>query len=164
MFGDVFEDMLRPELEKGGLPIWVNCFSFFQTTTTRDDELILLGVFDLQRVIGAGAGAAIGFIGGNLPGAAIGAYAGSKLGQVRDSKGKAVYEVFKDLGADQKAEGNFFSSRSRQYTAQTSNNSTYSRNISFRFFSIVLKGLVAKVFGMTGIGGAASRQVDWNKV
>lgn len=29
MFGDVFEDMLRPELEKGGLPIWVNCFSFF---------------------------------------------------------------------------------------------------------------------------------------
>lgn len=34
-------------------------------------------------------------IAGNLPGAAIGGFAGSKLGAVRDAKGKAVYEVFK---------------------------------------------------------------------
>lgn len=62
-------------------------------------------------------------IAGNIPGAAIGALGGSKLGAIRDAKGKAVYEVFKDLGADQKAE--------------------------------VLKGLAAKVFGMSGIGGAS---------
>lgn len=33
-------------------------------------------------------------IAGNLPGAAIGAFGGSKLGAVRDAKGKAVYQVF----------------------------------------------------------------------
>ena len=49
-------------------------------------------------------GAILGFIAGNVPGAAIGAYGGSRVGAIRDSKGKAVYEVFKELGNDQKAE------------------------------------------------------------
>jgi len=77
LFGNVFEDMLRPEVSRT-LPLW---------TWT-----------------GAAAGAALGFIAGNLAGAAIGGFAGNRLGAVRDAKGKAVYEVFKDLGADQKAE------------------------------------------------------------
>ncbi|KAI5480853.1 chaperone protein [Pseudohyphozyma bogoriensis] len=97
VFGDVFEDLLHPEVHRT-VPLW---------TWT-----------------GAAAGAVIGFIAGNIPGAAIGGYGGSRLGAIRDAKGKAVYEVFKDLGADQKAE--------------------------------VLKALVSKVFGMAGIGGAAS--------
>ncbi|KAK4055275.1 hypothetical protein OIV83_000557 [Microbotryomycetes sp. JL201] len=92
VFGSVFEELLRPEVQRHA-PLWT--------------------------WLGAASGAAIGFIAGNIPGAAIGGFAGSRLGAVRDAKGKAVYQVFKDLGADQKAE--------------------------------VLKGLAAKVFGMTGI-------------
>jgi hypothetical protein len=65
VFGDVFEDMLRPEVQRV-MPFW--------------------------KYVGAASGAAIGFIVGNLPGAAIGGYGGSKLGAVRDAKGKAVYE------------------------------------------------------------------------
>jgi hypothetical protein len=41
---------------------------------------------------------------GNLPGAAVGAFGGSKLGAVRDAKGKSVMQVFSTLGGDQKAE------------------------------------------------------------
>ena len=39
----------------------------------------------------------------NLPGAAVGAFAGSRLGAIRDAKGKAVYTVFKDLPQTDKA-------------------------------------------------------------
>ncbi|KAL8283656.1 hypothetical protein RQP46_005451 [Phenoliferia psychrophenolica] len=95
VFGSVFEDLLRPEVNRV-VPFWTWS--------------------------GAAAGAVMGFIAGNVPGAAIGAYGGSKLGAIRDAKGKAVYQVFQDLGSDQKAE--------------------------------ILKGLAAKVFGMSGIGGA----------
>ncbi|KAH8926690.1 DnaJ-domain-containing protein [Atractiella rhizophila] len=77
VFGDVFEELLRPEVESR-VPLWTWA--------------------------GAGAGAVMGFIVGNLPGAAVGGYGGSKLGAIRDAKGKAVYHVFMDLGADQKAE------------------------------------------------------------
>jgi len=76
VFGDVFEDLLRPEVNRH-VPLW---------TWT-----------------GAAAGAALGFIAGNLPGLALGAYGGSKLGAIRDAKGKAVVEVFKELGVGQRA-------------------------------------------------------------
>ncbi|GAA6032715.1 hypothetical protein JCM8097_000756 [Rhodosporidiobolus ruineniae] len=77
VFGDVFEEMLRPEVQRV-LPLW---------TWT-----------------GAAAGAAMGFIVGNLPGAAVGAFAGNRLGAIRDAKGKSVLQVFQTLGGDQKAE------------------------------------------------------------
>jgi len=77
VFGNVFEEMLRPEVQNH-VPLWT--------------------------WLGAGAGATIGFIIGNIPGAAIGGYGGSRLGAVRDAKGKAVYQVFQDLGGAQKAE------------------------------------------------------------
>ncbi|GAA6001861.1 hypothetical protein JCM10207_002355 [Rhodosporidiobolus poonsookiae] len=77
VFGSVFEEMLRPEVNRV-LPLW---------TWT-----------------GAAAGAALGFIVGNLPGAAVGAFGGSRLGAVRDAKGRSVMQVFQTLGGDQKAE------------------------------------------------------------
>ncbi|GAA5850177.1 hypothetical protein JCM8547_001031 [Rhodosporidiobolus lusitaniae] len=77
VFGNVFEEMLRPEVQRV-LPFW---------TWT-----------------GAAAGAVMGFIVGNIPGAAVGAFGGSKLGAIRDAKGKSVMQVFQTLGGDQKAE------------------------------------------------------------
>jgi hypothetical protein len=40
----------------------------------------------------------------NLPGLMVGAYAGNRLGAVRDAKGKAVAAVFAELGNEQKAQ------------------------------------------------------------
>lgn len=87
VFGSVFEDMLKPEVNRH-IPIWV---SLSNSMGARGQPLMQLR----QTWMGAAAGAAIGFIAGNLPGAAIGGYGGSRLGAVRDAKGKAVYEVFK---------------------------------------------------------------------
>jgi len=77
VFGNVFEEMLRPEVHSFA-PVW---------TWT-----------------GAVAGAALGFIVGNVAGAAVGGFSGSRLGAVRDAKGKAVYQVFIDLTGEQRAE------------------------------------------------------------
>lgn len=46
----------------------------------------------------------IGFIIANLPGVMIGAYAGNRIGAIRDAKGKSVAAVFSELGGTQKAE------------------------------------------------------------
>ena len=54
--------------------------------------------------LGAACGAGLGFIVANLPGLMVGAYAGNRLGAVRDAKGKAVATVFAELGNEQKAE------------------------------------------------------------
>ncbi|KAI0034305.1 DnaJ-domain-containing protein [Vararia minispora EC-137] len=77
VFGDVFEDLLRPEVERTA-PWW----AWF----------------------GAACGAGLGFIVANVPGTLVGAYAGNRLGAIRDAKGKAVAVVFKELGGQQKAE------------------------------------------------------------
>ncbi|KAJ9114396.1 hypothetical protein QFC20_001539 [Naganishia adeliensis] len=77
VFGDVFEDMLAPEVANVR-PFW--------------------------SYVGGAAGGAIGYIVGNIPGAAAGALAGNRLGAVRDAKGKSVAQVFAGLGAGQKAE------------------------------------------------------------
>ena len=56
--------------------------------------------------LGAACGAGLGFIVANIPGLMVGAYAGNRLGAVRDAKGKAVAAVFAELGNEQKAEVN----------------------------------------------------------
>ncbi|KAI9308992.1 DnaJ domain-containing protein [Cunninghamella echinulata] len=64
VFGNIFEELLRPEVEHPSVA-W--------------------------RILGAGAGAVLGFIVGNVGGAAVGALAGKTLGQIRDHKGKLFY-------------------------------------------------------------------------
>jgi len=77
VFADVFEELLRPEVQRS-VPWWT--------------------------YLGALCGAGIGFIIANIPGLMIGAYAGNRLGAVRDAKGKSVAVVFSQLGGSQKAE------------------------------------------------------------
>jgi hypothetical protein len=54
--------------------------------------------------VGTVCGGGVGFIVANVPGLMVGAYAGNRLGAVRDAKGKSVAAVFADLGGNQKAE------------------------------------------------------------
>jgi len=77
VFADVFEELLRPEVERHA-PWW--------------------------SYIGAVCGGGMGFIVANLPGLMIGAYAGNRVGAIRDAKGKSVAAVFSELGGSQKAE------------------------------------------------------------
>ncbi|KAJ4486306.1 DnaJ domain-containing protein [Lentinula aciculospora] len=77
VFTDVLEELLRPEVERR-FPWW--------------------GYF------GAACGGGIGFIVANVPGAMLGAFAGNRLGSIRDAKGKSVAAVFNELGGSQKAE------------------------------------------------------------
>ncbi|CAJ0831099.1 7875_t:CDS:2 [Entrophospora sp. SA101] len=76
IFGNVFEDLLRPEIEN---PKW------------------------FYAPIGAVSGAMLGFVCGNVPGLMLGAYLGNKLGAVRDAKGVSVYEAYSRLSGNHKA-------------------------------------------------------------
>ncbi|PLW11028.1 hypothetical protein PCANC_09676 [Puccinia coronata f. sp. avenae] len=78
-FADVFEDLLQPEIER--------------TTEGKTAK---------WQYLGAASGGTLGFIVGNLPGLAIGSFAGNRLGAIRDAKGKSVYEVFTSLESNQK--------------------------------------------------------------
>lgn len=77
VFGDVFEELLRPEVQSR-VPWW--------------------------SWVGAVSGAGLGFIIANIPGVLVGGYAGNRLGAIRDAKGKSVAVVFAQLGGSQKAE------------------------------------------------------------
>jgi len=77
VFADVFDDLLRPEVERH-TPWW--------------------------SWLGAVSGGGVGFIVGNIPGLMVGAFAGNRLGAIRDAKGKSVAAVFAELGGDQKAQ------------------------------------------------------------
>ncbi|KAJ2887712.1 hypothetical protein GGI21_006834, partial [Coemansia aciculifera] len=70
VFGDVFEDLLRSEVSPG--TAW-------------------------WSTVGMVSGATMGFIVANLPGAVVGGFAGKKIGSIRDTTGKPVYESFKEL-------------------------------------------------------------------
>lgn len=54
--------------------------------------------------VGGAAGAALGYIVANIPGAVAGGFAGNRLGAIRDAKGKSVAAVFATLPGAQKAE------------------------------------------------------------
>jgi hypothetical protein len=58
--------------------------------------------------VGAACGGGIGFIVANVPGLMLGAFAGNRLGAVRDAKGKSVAAVFSELSGNQRAEVNIF--------------------------------------------------------
>ncbi|EGG06698.1 uncharacterized protein MELLADRAFT_106535 [Melampsora larici-populina 98AG31] len=75
-FSSVFEEMLKPEVEKV-TPLW--------------------------KYLGTASGATLGFILGSIPGLAIGSFAGNRLGSIRDAKGKSVSAVFLELDSVQKA-------------------------------------------------------------
>lgn len=74
-FGDVFYELLRPEVENPSRA-W--------------------------GLAGTLSGAVLGFIIANVPGAVLGGYAGNKLGTVRDNKGKSVMEVFNTFSHQRK--------------------------------------------------------------
>ena len=57
--------------------------------------------------MGAACGSGLGFIIANLPGMAVGGFAGHRLGAIRDAKGKSVAAVFSELNGSQKAEVRF---------------------------------------------------------
>ncbi|RUP07974.1 DnaJ-domain-containing protein [Jimgerdemannia flammicorona] len=76
VFGNVFEEMLRPEVDNPKF---------------------------LWTPLGGMSGAIIGFIVGNIPGAVLGGYGGAKLGAVRDNKGVSVYDAFCKLSRQQKS-------------------------------------------------------------
>ncbi|KAJ2078557.1 hypothetical protein H4R24_004396 [Coemansia sp. RSA 988] len=78
VFGNVFEDLLRPEVGNA-LGAW-------------------------WSMLGMGAGAIIGFIIANIPGAVVGGFAGKSLGAIRDRSGRPVYDSFKDLPHARKAQ------------------------------------------------------------
>ncbi|EKM83768.1 hypothetical protein AGABI1DRAFT_81503 [Agaricus bisporus var. burnettii JB137-S8] len=77
VFADVFEELLRPEVERR-VPFWY--------------------------WIGTACGGGLGFIIANVPGMMLGALAGNRLGAVRDAKGKPVAAVFSELTGGQRAE------------------------------------------------------------
>ncbi|KAF8937764.1 DnaJ-domain-containing protein [Dissophora ornata] len=76
VFGGVFEELLRPEVE--------NPSNFYSP-------------------IGMVSGVALGFICGGIPGAMLGAYGGKTLGRIRDQKGVSVMEAFGRLEHAHKA-------------------------------------------------------------
>lgn len=53
---------------------------------------------------GGAAGATIGYIVANVPGAVAGGFAGNRLGAIRDAKGRSVASVFSGLESSKKAE------------------------------------------------------------
>ena len=77
VFGDVFEELLRPEVANPGWFWWF---------------------------IGMLAGFMLGFIIANIPGMMFGGYIGGKLGSIRDNKGKPVAEVFQGLQHQQRVQ------------------------------------------------------------
>ncbi|KAK7536638.1 hypothetical protein IWX49DRAFT_580077 [Phyllosticta citricarpa] len=82
-FGSVFEEMLREEGMAEG------------------ERAQPTGKF--WSMVGGLSGGAMGFIIANFAGAVAGVVAGSKLGAVRDARGKSVYAVFQELPQADKA-------------------------------------------------------------
>ncbi|ORY87559.1 hypothetical protein BCR37DRAFT_375414 [Protomyces lactucae-debilis] len=61
------------------------------------------GTGRLYGLLGGASGAALGFILANIPGALAGAVVGNRLGAIRDSHSKPVYQVFQEMPHSEKA-------------------------------------------------------------
>jgi hypothetical protein len=85
----------------------------------QEPQLTLLQLLrpEVERIVpwwsyvGAVCGGGIGFIVANVPGLMLGAFAGNRLGAIRDAKGKSVAAVFTQLTGNQKAEASQTSQR-----------------------------------------------------
>ena len=84
---------------------------------------------------GAVCGGGLGFIVANIPGLMVGAYAGNRLGAIRDAKGKSVAAVFSELGGNQRAE---VSIRLIVH---------YSHDIRLKLLFKILRALATKILG-----------------
>ncbi|KAL2123050.1 hypothetical protein VTJ04DRAFT_3505 [Mycothermus thermophilus] len=90
-FSEIFEEMLR---EQGLAGDAANAAAAAGgSVATRN----------FWSLVGGLSGGALGFIVGNVPGMLAGAVAGNRLGAVRDTKGKSVYEVFQELPQSEKS-------------------------------------------------------------
>ena len=83
-FGRAFEDMLHDDLADG-----------------EGENKKPNGRF--WALTGTLAGATLGFIIANVPGAAAGGAAGNRLGNLRDVKGQSVYSTFQELPQSEKS-------------------------------------------------------------
>jgi hypothetical protein len=83
-FGQAFEDMLHDDLSEG------------EEGNRRPNSRF-------WAIAGTLAGATLGFIIANVPGAAAGGAAGNRLGHLRDVKGQSVYKTFQELPQDEKS-------------------------------------------------------------
>jgi curved DNA-binding protein CbpA len=110
IFGDVFEDVRRspspilPRTQEGHTrrPTRLSCSCLFLSLQLLRPEVERH--LPLWAWLGSACGAGLGFITANVPGLVVGAYAGNRLGAIRDAKGKSVAAVFSELGAPQKVE------------------------------------------------------------
>ena len=109
VFGDVFEDVRHHHLpsfpilthgQRRLTPLFFVLFSLVTQLLRPEVERHL----PLWTWLGAACGAGLGFITANMPGLVVGAYAGNRLGAIRDAKGKSVAAVFSELGAPQKVQ------------------------------------------------------------
>ena len=83
-FGRAFEDMLHEDLADG------------EGENARPNKRF-------WAIAGTLAGATLGFIIANVPGAAAGGAAGNRLGHLRDAKGQSVYTTFQELPQNEKS-------------------------------------------------------------
>ncbi|KAH0838419.1 hypothetical protein J3R83DRAFT_6726 [Lanmaoa asiatica] len=88
VFADVFDEILRGRL--------LNLAKLLRPEVERHTPW--------WSYLGATCGGGLGFIVANVPGLVLGAFAGNRIGAIRDAKGKSVAAVFSELGATQKAE------------------------------------------------------------
>lgn len=74
-----------------------------------------------------------------MPGLALGAFAGNRLGAVRDAKGKSVAAVFSELGGQQKAEVSQMRSLTNVFLLPLSTDFTRLGNEGSGFCIVILK-------------------------
>ncbi len=108
VFGDVFEEVCHLlslsslySLQRRRVRATTAQPSFFRPQLLRPE---VERHYPLWTWLGAACGAGLGLVTGDVHGLVVGAYAGRRLGAIRDAKGKSVAAVFAGLSASQKVE------------------------------------------------------------